>query len=343
MTDIHISHTDIDLMIDAYLKGTIRKEEFETLKAWTLASETHRQYVQKQMEVTFSYAVAEDKTDFQPEKALKRFKLNMALAQEDKEEAMKKRQHIHSLFKWAMRVAAILLIILLPLSAYWYGQKSMKEHFADITLKAPQGDHLLTTLPDGTSVWLNGGSTLIYSQGFGIENRSLRLEGEGYFEVAHNKGLPFQVSTKGLDLTVLGTKFNFRNYKDEHEASISLKEGKVRVKNNFKSMPDIEMSPGEEIVLNKISGHITKSHSTTFHANAWTRDELFFNLARLEDIALTLSRSYGVKITVDSRMKNQRFYGSFNRKKDSLKDIIEIISMTNRLKYKEQKDGYFLY
>ena len=66
-----------------------------------------------------------------------------------------------------------------------------------------------------------------YAQDFGINERSLNLSGEAYFEVTRNEEIPFKVHTEELDVKVLGTKFNFRNYKDDLEAKVCLLEGKV--------------------------------------------------------------------------------------------------------------------
>ena len=89
---------------------------------------------------------------------------------------------------------------------------------------------------------LNAGSKITYSQGFDVNNRDLALEGEGYFEVKRNEEIPFEISTKELGLTVLGTKFNFRNYADDEEAVVKLLEGEVRLKNKLVASSDVYMS-----------------------------------------------------------------------------------------------------
>ena len=80
----------------------------------------------------------------------------------------------------------------------------MKDTFADISVEAPLGSKTKLYLPDGTLVWLNAGSRMTYSQGFGVDNRKVELEGEGYFEVKRNEKVPFFVKTKDLQLQVLG-------------------------------------------------------------------------------------------------------------------------------------------
>ena len=198
-------------------------------------------------------------------------------------------------------------------------------------------------LPDGTLVWLNAGSKITYSQGFGVDNRNLDLEGEGYFEVKRNEKVPFEIRTKELDLTVLGTKFNFRNYADDEEVVVNLLEGKVRLKNELVASADVYMSPNEKVVLSKESGHMVKTKINASNSNLWTNDELYFDELLLEDIAKQLSRSFNVKIEVADSLKNQRFYGSFRIVGNSIEEILETISSTNRMKYKYENNRYVVY
>ena len=80
-----------------------------------------------------------------------------------------------------------------------------------------------------------------YAQDFGINERALNLTGEAYFEVTKNKHIPFKVHTDELDVKVLGTKFNFRNYQDDLEAKVCLLEGKVALSTQQK---ENDTSPG---------------------------------------------------------------------------------------------------
>ena len=133
------------------------------------------------------------------------------------------------------RYAAIIAVILaVGCFSYWQGGVNVKDTFADISVEAPLGSRTKLYLPDGTLVWLNAGSRMTYSQGFGVDNRMIELEGEGYFEVRRNEKLPFFVKTKDLQLQVLGTKFNFRDYPEDHEVVVSLLEGKVELNNLLK-------------------------------------------------------------------------------------------------------------
>lgn len=90
-------------------------------------------------------------------------------------------------------------------------------------------------LPDGSIVWLNADSKLSYSESFSRKNRNVRLEGEGYFEVAHGEH-PFVVRTDSTQIKVLGTKFNVKNYDDENYIRVSLLEGSIALSCITKSL-----------------------------------------------------------------------------------------------------------
>ena len=77
-------------------------------------------------------------------------------------------------------------------------------------------------LPDGTAVWLNAGSQLSYSQGFGITDRNVRINGEGYFEVGKGSDMPMSVCSSNMCVRDIGTKFNFRDYPEEPTAEVTL-------------------------------------------------------------------------------------------------------------------------
>ncbi len=219
----------------------------------------------------------------------------------------------------------------------------MENAFADIVIEAPVGARTCMYLPDGTQVWLNACSRLTYSQGFGINDRNLKLEGEGYFEVSHNEQLPFIIHTQEVDVTVLGTQFNFKNYADDSEASVSLLSGKVKLSNHLRQEETLYLQPNEKVTLNKLTGEMKTTRTQVQNSKIWTHDELFFDEELLEDIAKKLMRNYDVKIEVADSLKNTRFYGSFKMSGSTIEQVLETISSTNRMKYKQEKGIYILY
>lgn len=336
-----IHKEEIDNLISMYLTGDIDNQSLKILASWSKESEENCLYVRNKMELWFSSGVAGSMTSFDKDKAFERFKNRIekaAIAKEQKQRFTKSRS-----FKIFYRVAAAILILLLPLAGYWGGMETVKSGFSDIVVEAPMGARTKLYLPDGTLVWLNAGSKIVYSQGFGVDNRNLALEGEGYFEVKRNEKVPFEINTKELDLTVLGTKFNFRNYADDEEIVVNLIEGKVKLHNELKASEDICLLPDEKAILSRTTGEIKKLNIKSNKSNLWTKDELYFDEALLEDIAKQLQRAFGVKIEVADSLKKKRFYGSFSITGNTIEQVLGTISSTNRMHYKYEDNRYIVY
>lgn len=327
---------NIDKLIAEYLLGTIDKRTFERLRQWAELSNENSDYVRQQVELWFSAGVSKDKGQFDKEKAYLRF------MRRRRQKSGGRSLHIFS-WKSFVRVAAIVLLLILPVWGYWQGKQTVERHFADIVIESPVGSRTKINLPDGTLVWLNAGSKITYSQGFGVENRYLEMEGEGYFEVAHNEHLPFKINTKEMSLRVLGTKFNFYNYPDDKEVVVDLMEGKVSLHNEMKPMSEYYLEPNEKFILNKRTGNMRKLKMDTSFSNTWINDELFFDEMLLEDIAKRLMRSFAVKVEVVDSLKDKRFYGSFKVQGNTIEKILEAMSSTNQMNYKVENEKYTIY
>lgn len=349
----HDERTQIDEWIVDYLNGTLDRNAFGRLTQWASESEENRQYVRQRLELWFASDEAARKGAFDKEKAFQRFLERTAGAASSSaarpamqvagQQAEKSGKVYAISWKHVLRVAAVVLILLLPLAGYWQGKEAVKHTFSDIVVEAPMGARTKLYLPDGTLVWLNAGSRLVYSQGFGVDDRRLSMEGEGYFEVTRDEALPFEIQTREVGLKVLGTKFNFRNYSDDEEVTVNLMEGKVALHNEVKSMPELYLEPDEKMVMNKLTGEMRKTHADASRSNVWINDELFFDEDLLEDIAKRLMRSYDVKIEVADSLCNRRFYGSFRVQGNTIEEVLSTIASTNQMRYRYENEKYILY
>ena len=134
---------------------------------------------------------------------------------------------------WMTRAAAILFIPLLSFFLYTVSKKDITTgEYAQLSVNSlevisPVGSRTVLQLSDGTEVHLNFGSKLKYPQTFTGNTREVTLEGEGYFDVAHNPDKPFIVKTEKLNIKALGTAFNVLSYSDNHVIQTTLVKGKV--------------------------------------------------------------------------------------------------------------------
>lgn len=280
-------------------------------------------------ELWFSASAANDLHKYDVDAAYRRFKQHTA----------PKSVSLRHRWRWLRGAAAAILLLVVAGAAFHQGERHATTAFSDITAEAPLGSQIKLTLPDGSQVWLNAGSRITYSQGFGITGRDLHLEGEGYFEVFRNTDLPFGIHTPELNVTVVGTRFNFRNYPEDQEATLCLLEGKVAVENQVKEMPLQFLLPSDKMSLDKKTGAMQITSANVKHSADWTQDNLIFDEMLLPDIIRELERSYDVSLEIaDTALEDERFYGVFNRRKQDIYTVLEHFAKTGRLHY-ETKDG----
>ena len=244
------------------------------------------------------------------------------------------------------KVAAVAAIVLLTIGGT-LGVRQLSSSLQPETYfvcETPYGEKSKVVLSAGTVVWLNAGSTLKYSNKFNTANRKVELNGEGYFEVRRNEKLPFFVKTKDLQLQVLGTKFNFRDYPEDHEVVVSLLEGKVELNNLLKKEKEAILAPDERAILNKTNGRMTVETVTASNASQWTDGYLFFDEELLPDIVKELERSYNVTIRIANDSLNTfRFYGNFVRREQSIQEVLDALASTEKIQYKIEERNITIY
>ena len=243
-----------------------------------------------------------------------------------------------------LKIASVIVItVSVTAVLFSIGKDNGGMYLAMQTITVPAGQRVNLDLPDGSNVWLNAGTTMQYPVSFMTDKREVILDGEAYFEVAHNEKSPFVVHTSTLDVEVLGTKFNFKNYSNDEEVMISLVEGKVALQNGIKAMEELYLEPNERMVLNKLTGEMVKSKANVEYANIWRDNKLFFDEELLEDIAKKLMRSYDVRIEVADSLRDRRFYGDFMINKNTIEEVLETIASTSRMNYRYENGKYILY
>ena len=330
----------IDELIANYLTEGLDKNALDELKTWIAASAENQQYFIRQREIWFSAVSREAASVYDKDKAFENFR-NRVESQKEIQSTSRRGFSLSALWRYA---AVVAIIIAVGCISYWQGEVNVKDTFADISVEAPLGSKTKLYLPDGTLVWLNAGSRMTYSQGFGVDNRKVELEGEGYIEVKRNEKIPFFVKTKDLQLQVLGTKFNFRDYPEDHEVVVSLLEGKVGLNNLLREEKEAVLSPDERAVLNKANGLLTVESVTASNASQWTDGYLFFDEELLPDIAKELERSYNVKIHIaNDSLKTFRFYGNFVRREQNIQEVLEALASTEKMQYKIEERNITIY
>ncbi|MBQ6243968.1 MAG: DUF4974 domain-containing protein [Bacteroidales bacterium] len=242
----------------------------------------------------------------------------------------RKRRFVYGLSSFA----ALSLLAIVSVLSFRAGRSDIESKMADIKIEAPSGSRSKMTLPDGTVVWLNAGSSLTYSQEFGVNDRQVTLNGEGYFEVTHKETLPFQVCTNNVRVRVLGTKFNLRDYPTDPEAVVSLEEGRVAMSSLVNPSEEKHLKPNQKGAVDKENGTITIEFCESSNYMQWINGRLIFDGEALPVIIEDIERCYNVNITLSNeKLAGLRFYGDFLRQEQTLGEVMNALSTTGKFKY----------
>ena len=237
------------------------------------------------------------------------------------------------------RVAAVLLIPLIIGGIYLMMQNSIGNNtYAEIS--APQGSRVQFTLPDGSEGHLNGGSSLKYPFNFS-KYRNVSLNGEAYFEVTKDKKHPFTVQTKFVDVQVFGTKFDVCAYEGDQEVFTTLEEGSVKVINKAGKTCAM-LNPGEQNVISTSNGKMKSTPVKTNLFTSWKDEMLRFDNSPFDEVVKKMERWYGVKINLDKSLKYSENY-TFTVRTESLKELLELLSITTPMNYIIDNDNVMIY
>lgn len=199
-----------------------------------------------------------------------------------------------------------------------------------LSIKVPAKlDHKIT-LEDGTKVWINSDSELIYPSHFGDKIREVSIIGEGYFEVAKDATRPFIVKTANGSVRVLGTTFNVNAYPESSTTSTTLVTGKVMLSSQVDS---VVMNPGQKAVIDLREQKIEVKECNIDREIAWIGGKYYFDGKPLEDILHILSRWYDVSFSVLNETNRQLTFTGMIDKNIPLTEVIEMLIETVNFKY----------
>jgi hypothetical protein len=193
------------------------------------------------------------------------------------------------------------------------------------TIYIPTGGEYYLELSDGTKIWLNSETKIKYPKYLVDNKRVIELEGEAYFEVAHNPNKPFVVNTKKGIVKVLGTKFNIMAYNDEKLNVTTLIEGSINLCHKFDKESAINLKPGNQAKIISVNHKIRVDKVNTADVIAWKDKRFVFNKEPLESIFHKLSRWYGFEFKFsDKKVKSIRISADIKRF-DELSLILQFI------------------
>ena len=194
-------------------------------------------------------------------------------------------------------------------------------------LSTPRGKDFKMTLEDGTIVWMNAESCLEYPSQFVGKERIVHLKGEAYFKVAKNPDVPFVICTERVQVRVLGTELNVRNYISQ-DSHVTLINGSVEVSDNKNDKNLVRLTPGEDAFLDDSNSFVIKEVDTDSYTY-WRDGYFYFDNTPLKEVVQELGRWYNINIVFENEKLMDLHIRYFCVRSETLE---RAISLLNRMK-----------
>lgn len=252
-------------------------------------------------------------------------------------ESLSQTKRFHSAGMLLKIAASVAIIISASLVGYFVGERHVATDLVEEAIVMNhvvmgEGNKGVIVLPDGTKVWLNSDSKLIYPDRFSTTNRKVYLEGEGYFEVERNEHLPFLVETRGLAVNVLGTHFNVKNYDDSETIETTLVSGKVEVLLS-ESDESVVLSPNQKLTCDKHTGAFRVVDVEAEDNIVWKENKLICQNEPLSSVINKMRNWYNIEIECEAGVAmDQRL--SLTVRRESPEEIFKLLSIISPIKYR---------
>lgn len=333
-------HVDYDELLASYFSGVLTGDEGKKLEDWKAASAENREIFKNAEKVWKSLNLLQE---------MRGYNVSLALSNiHNRTEQLSGHSQKSFLFYW-QRIAAVLLLPLLISGIIYFLQAKHTSNNSAVwqTITTPPGVKSHVQLPDGTSVWLNSGTSLSYPSSFSDGTRNIKLLGEAFFDVAEDKKHPFVVELGKISIEVLGTKFNAINYEQEGQAEVVLASGKVKLfeNNNGKRRQISEMIPGQQAIYLKQGNTIFLKDVDIGKHISWIDGRLIFRDDSMDEVVRKLDRWFNVQIEIaDPNIGSYIYTATFQG--ETIEQILSLIKRTSPVEYtiipeKRLYDGSF--
>lgn len=319
------AQNSMDQSLDKYFLGelsdTEKKELFDRIEA---NPEAKAEFIRMQNTITISQ-LGEQKGD------------NEWASRKMKElETRINRKYTRTFYRNVVKYAAVIALLLV--NVWLLTDKLIPDEKVPLYTKieVPKGQRIYITLQDGTQAWLSPRSVIKIPNEFSKEERSVELDGEGFFSVTKDAQRPFIVKTNHYDVTVLGTRFNVFAYSENGRFETNLVEGRVQVTNNKTPKESIIMEPGEMVSL--LDGKLMKSMASFDNEEYLKSGIFYFSNKRFSEILDYLTLWYNVKFELKESAQIDQYVSGKFRQSDDVERVLKALQGVHDFKYKLVND-----
>ncbi len=309
-----------------YLLGEITAGEEEQVKQWLDADASNIIYYNQLKKVWDTSRQLATTSNADENKAWEKFQQRINGAKENKTPARSVR------FGWMKIAASIILVTGLGLTGYWLYNNTVVKEMTVLAQQAVVND----TLPDGSVVTVNKGSSLSYPSKFKGSTRKIALKGEAFFTVTPDKKKPFVISVNDVQVTVVGTSFNIKSINGNTEVVVET--GIVRV---TKAGRTIELKAEEKLMAEAKDTVLVKEQVSDHLYNYYRTKEFVCDDTPLWKLVEVLNEAYNANIVIGRKeLRDLRLNTTFYN--ESLDQVLNVISLTFSIKITKDGDTILL-
>ncbi len=317
---------EIENLIMLYCEGKASDKECDRVEAWINESATNASIAKDVYNINRSLSDIEILQKINTDKALKKVHSEI------------KRKKTGKIILILQRIAAVLFIPLLSLYLVQLLNNNKEELTSWIEVSSNAGTVTKIFLPDSTLVYLNSKSSIRYPENFSGNERTVFFNGEGLFEVKHNKKKPFVVHlSNGTAVEVLGTTFNIESFDDDNRISTTLVEGKVNMRyhKGGKAKKTV-LLPGQKIVFDKKTEAVKLYNVDSAQEIAWKDGKLIFDNTPMHEVICLLQKHFNVTITIKDK-EIESFYFTGNFTEPIIDPILQSFKISSKINWRYVK------
>lgn len=305
-----------------YLQGETTEAEGAQFASWLSADPDHTAFFESARKMWEQTGMIQDEGLLDGE--WQHFQQRAGLTQPTKAIPMYRR-----LPMWTRIAASILLLAGLG----WWGLEQMNDQgpvvWSEVVTQVGQQSEI--NLPDGTIVFLNGNSRLVYPPDYGNSSREIKLEGEAFFEVARDENRPFRIQSGNSITQVLGTSFNVNAMHTADSVVVNVTSGKVALYALNDPANRVELQKGESGKWTGSKGLVQSRKWTSPHFQSWQTGVLTFSSTPLPAVYRALEKQYRVSCVVPEELAACKLTAQFDHQ--SLDDVLRELEIVFKVRH----------
>lgn len=324
-------------IIKRYLDGEEKNGDKEIIMSWFSGLQTDTELRGIYKNYWDEMTDLEEEEGYSEEEILGRIYHQIKIEESKSQARPTKRKITHRVITILTRVAAVLFI---PLTIFILLNKdrltSTGSQVAWSEIIAPTGTRTKFSLPDGSTGYLNAGSSLRFATVFKGKSREVTLNGEAYFDVQSDPHKPFVVSGKNIRVAAYGTSFNVEAYSEDQISKITLVKGNVEVfgEMNDKIQSLGMLAPGEMCVFSNEQSSSEFVRVDVSKITSWKDGKLAFINEPFSEVVKKLNRKYSVNIVIkDERLKDYSYLATFED--ETLDEALKLLKLSAPIETKD--------